>query len=63
MVRKSVQGNKLSVRATLNGHIPKGVWVAKAIAGWELFVFNSHLQQNLIINNPNKIMVKEVNIE
>jgi len=39
MAQKTNQGIKLVVRAPLVGHIGKPVWVAKAIAGGELYVY------------------------
>jgi hypothetical protein len=41
---KTDQGVKLVVRATLIGHISKEVWVAKAIAGGELFVGSTSIR-------------------
>jgi len=34
-----VKDEELLVQSTFTGHVPKGVWVAKAIAGGELYVF------------------------
>jgi len=45
MARKTFAGIKLLVQSTCEGHISKGVWVAKAIAGGELCVF----RQNKIV--------------
>jgi len=37
MVINPFKGNKLLIRASLNGQYPKGYWVVQTIAGWELF--------------------------
>lgn len=47
MAQKPIKGVKLVVRATLIGHVSKEIWVAKAIAGGELFVGSKPLKSML----------------
>jgi len=40
---ETVQSIKLLIQSTLNGHTPKGLWVAQAIAGEELYAVEMQL--------------------
>lgn len=54
--KKSVQGRKLLVQSTLHGHSPKGLWVAKAIAGGELLLKPAFIK-------PCKVMIDSQKVE
>src|SRR3989344_6814913 len=58
MAVKSVQGIKLLVRATLHGHISKGVWVAErlSLAGSFMFPASRHNYKTVQgMSNQNKL--------
>jgi len=54
-----VKDRKLLVQSTFTGHIPKGVWVAQAIAGGELCVYLRQLKnkgQKYFYRNLKKVL-------